>query len=44
MSARWLLGWAYDGYLATRYIGQELLKELDYLADDAMDVWGDDDE
>jgi len=41
---RFLIGWALDTYINLRYCIWEAVKEINYMIDDALDTWGDDDE
>lgn len=41
---RWLIGWAFDTYINLRYCIAEAAKQIDYMIDDALDVWGEEDE
>lgn len=41
---RFLIGWAFDTYINLRYAIAEAGKQLYFMVDDALDVWGDEDE
>jgi hypothetical protein len=41
---RFLLGWAFDTYINLRYCIAEAVKQVGYALDDALDVFGEDDE
>ena len=39
---RTFIGYAFDTYINLRYCIAEAVKELGYMIDDALDVWGED--
>lgn len=42
MATKWITGHLFDGWINVRYVFREMGKNLDYMVDDALDVWGDD--